>query len=620
MAITFIYAVKSTGNASLKYDTENKEMKIEKKEDNSKNDSSDSLNYVMRDKKGNTYKLSDEYLKKMSKYISYDEDNNVTFKTVSTSLNCSLNNTYKQWQQVRDMLNSKNGNNGNLQYCIVQNFGTDLDPQIANEIGVEFAKRYLEDYQVVVSTHINTGYVHNHIEFNATSFIDGHKFNDCLKTIKDIRNISDEICKEYGLEILEDTKDFELAYYRDSNGKLKVYEPTQRKNEQREGSFANANDYRNTDVFKAGVEHEESHIDILQKDMDRLIPYSSTYDELLEQLKNVGYEIKDKTKNGEWRKHISFSLSDWGKSVRDTSLDKFYNRVNLSKYLEEENKKKSDKIVEQVSDVADFSKSDIYVYGRIVIEDIDEEYKYKKKTNRDNNESKWEKTKRSDIEKYIIKDTKAMNSEINDIMKKAIFARASRTQQQMDNAREQYLINCINDNLTTLKFVEDKNIGSFQQINDIVKSLCEKRNAVYEQSKKIANGLKVMNKDIVLINKYKELKEQIFVNSSNAEYLEYELKNDEALLKSFEEDLKKKNLLSKDRQELYIEKYREFQERFKNLTQALEKINVNIDEYDRCVKNLGSVDRKYANRYTEDIAKYFEMKKSYNSEKKNEGR
>lgn len=614
MAITFIYAVKSTGGNSIDYDIEDKVMKIEKKEnENSLNeDSVKSLNYVMRDKKGNLYKLSEEYLKKMENYISYDENNNITFKTLSTSQNCSLNGIYKQWQQVRDLMNSKNGNSGNLQYCIVQNFGTDLDPQTANEIGVKFAQEYLSDYQVVVSTHINTGYVHNHIEFNATSFLDGHKFNDCLKTVGEIRQVSDGICREYGLEVLEHTKDFNLCYYYDSKGKLKAFEPTERKNEikQQEGMYANANDYRNTEIYKDGVEYENSHIVILQNDMDRLIPYSMNYEELLEQLHNVGYEIKDKTKNGEWRKHISFKLDDWGKAVRDSSLDEFYHRTNLSKYLEDNKQKVSDKIVEQVSDVADFSNADIYVYGRIIIEDIDEDFRYKKKG------SQYEKVERTEVEKYIIKDTKAMNSEINSIVKNSIFAKSDRLEFTEGTKRENYLINCINDNLHTLKFVEDKNIQSFQQINDIVKTLCEKRNIVYNQVGQISNALKMMNNDISLINKYNDLKQTIISNSINSDYVTYEKKNDEALLKSFEEKLKEKKLLSNEKQKIYIEKYREFQDRFKILTQSLERINKSIDEYDRCVKNIGSVDRKYENKYTNDINNYFETKKSMNNKQR----
>ena len=87
MAITFIYAIKATGEKSLGYDTENKSATIVKEE---KNDSKDSLNYVMRDKKGNTYKLSAEFMKKMKNYITHDDKGNIIFRTISTGINCSV--------------------------------------------------------------------------------------------------------------------------------------------------------------------------------------------------------------------------------------------------------------------------------------------------------------------------------------------------------------------------------------------------------------------------------------------------------------------------------------------------------------------------------------------------
>ena len=159
MATTFIYPIKVTGEKSLDYDTENKSAKIIEK----KNDSKDSLNYIMRDRKGNIYNLSSDYIKKMKNYISFDSEENIIFQTIKTGVNCCVKNAYNEWKKVRDTTNNKRANSGNLQYCIVQNFGINLDPMIANEIGTAFATKYLADYQCVVSTHINTGLVHKQI-------------------------------------------------------------------------------------------------------------------------------------------------------------------------------------------------------------------------------------------------------------------------------------------------------------------------------------------------------------------------------------------------------------------------------------------------------------------------
>lgn len=612
MAVTFIYPIKVTGENSLNYDTENKNAKIV----NEKNDSKESLEYVMRDKKGNTYKLSSEYLDKMKNYISYDKTGNVIFHTIKTGINCSLKNAYQEWEMVRKALDKRRGQDGNLQYCIVQNFGTDLDPMIANEIGVRFAREYLSDFQCVVSTHINTGFVHNHIEFNATSFVDGHKFNRCTQATRDIRKISDKLCDEYGLEVLEATRDMKIVKGKTQDGKTVYYEPTDRKNQIVEGEFANKNEYRNTEQYKQSQKYAMSHIEELKKDIDRLLPYSVSYEDLLQQLQNVGYEIRDKTKNGEWRKHISFKAQAWDKFTRDSSLGEEYEREFLTNIISDNvknNKVQTEPENSNEQIISDsVKKSDIYVYGRIIIEDIDEEYRYRKKKKGEytKNDNAYEKVKRSDIEKYIIVDTKKLNNEVNAIMRQAMYPKRERIQELSDGTKkQQYLIDRINGNLRTLKFVEDKEIRSFGQMNDIVKTLCEKRNACYEQMNLIGEALKKANANIVLIDKYNSLKEVISSNENNPDYILYEQENDMALLKTYENALRQKGLLSKEKQDEFKSKYNKYNTTFLQLSKALEKVNRDIRQYDDCIFNISVVDRDNGNRYASQIKTYYEIKK-----------
>lgn len=631
MAITFIYPVKVTGQNSINYDTETKEAKLEK------NDSQDSLNYIMRDKKGNSYELSGDYMEKMKAYISIDEKGKVTFKTISTFLNCSEKNTYAEWERIREIKNPKNGKSGNLQYCIVQNFGEEIDPAIANEIGVKFAEEYLSQYQCVVSTHINTGHVHNHIEFNATSYLDGKKYNDCLQSIKEIRSLSDRLCEEYNLEVLEGTKDFNYIVYKDENGKTKVYEPTERKNEIKEGEYSNKNDYRNTAQYASILERQKDHYEILKDDIDRLLPHVASYEDLLHQLENVGYEINAKTKDGGWKKHISFKLPNWEKATRDSHLGEEYTRIYLVQKIEEnlkeisekenrevpapgtgksENNKKEQSVEEQQSPIQEeVSDEEIYVYGRIIIEEIDEEYKYRKKKNDDG----YEKVNRGKVEKLIIVDTKQLNREVNLAVRSAMRPeREEGFKIAGDDKRKQYLIDRINSNLKTLNFVERKNLKSFEQINSIVGSLCEKRNACYEQVKLISEALKRANKDLITIQKYNDLKKVLELNSGNEDYSRYEMENDQALLKTYESILRDRNLLDEKQQLNFKENLEKYKRSFQQITQALEKINRDIQEYDDCILNISYIDRSAGNLYENDIKKYYEQKQGASGKKQDE--
>ena len=416
MADTFIYPITVTGENSLEYDNEDKKSKVVQER---KNDSLDSLDYVMRDKKGNFHNLSQDYLNKIRDYVSVDENGVYTFRTISSFLNCSKNNTYLNWEKVREEMNPQNGKRGNLQYCIVQNFGQEyVDPQIANEIGVKFAREFLPDYQCVVSTHVNTGLIHNHIEFNATSFVNGKKFNDKLSTVYKIREISDKLCREYGLSVMEETTSdkAKVVVYKDSIGKVHFFEPTERKMKKDEKTFSKSNDYRNTEEYKQGLIYKKSHIEILKDSMDRMLPYAASYEEFVELMKNAGYEVKDKTKSGAWRKHISFKAETWENYVRDTQVASVYGeqygRTGMEDVIRTNVRtgKVKDRAVKENNHSLRTEDTNIYMYGRMIIEDIDDDYRYRKGS------AGQEKIQRSGVEKYIIADTKDKNREINEIL------------------------------------------------------------------------------------------------------------------------------------------------------------------------------------------------------------
>ena len=100
----------------------------------------------------------------------------------------------------------KGGENHVLGYHVIQSFAPgEVTPKQAHEIGCEFARRaFAERYEATVSTHLNTGTLHNHIVFNSVSFVDGKMFrNDFKGYFKGIRAVSDQLCRERGLSIID---------------------------------------------------------------------------------------------------------------------------------------------------------------------------------------------------------------------------------------------------------------------------------------------------------------------------------------------------------------------------------------------------------------------------------
>ena len=119
----------------------------------------------------------------------------------TTGINCEVKDAVKQMQFVKTIYGKENGI---LAFHAYQSFNEgEVTPEIAHEIGVKLANEMWGDrFQVVVSTHLNTGHLHNHFVINSVSFKDGKKYYSNLTNTALLRKTSDEICEEYGLSVL----------------------------------------------------------------------------------------------------------------------------------------------------------------------------------------------------------------------------------------------------------------------------------------------------------------------------------------------------------------------------------------------------------------------------------
>ena len=94
---------------------------------------------------------------------------------------------------------------GNVAYHCYQSFKPgEVTPEQCHELGIELARRMFGDrYQVLVATHLDKDHLHNHLVCCSVSFIDGKKFNDNKGAYYRLRELSDEICRENGLSVIE---------------------------------------------------------------------------------------------------------------------------------------------------------------------------------------------------------------------------------------------------------------------------------------------------------------------------------------------------------------------------------------------------------------------------------
>ena len=95
-----------------------------------------------------------------------------------------------------------------LAYHIRQSFKPgEIDEKTANRIGYELALKFTGGrHAFIVATHIDKLHFHNHIIFNSTALDCMGKFKDPKRSGKIIRRISDQLCLENGLSVIENPK------------------------------------------------------------------------------------------------------------------------------------------------------------------------------------------------------------------------------------------------------------------------------------------------------------------------------------------------------------------------------------------------------------------------------
>lgn len=142
-------------------------------------------------------------LKQVLRYAENDEktiDKNEKTMYV-TGVNCKTETAYEEMTTVQNRFDKCTGN---VAYHAYQSFKTgEVSPELAHKIGVKLAEKMWSEYQVVVATHFNTGTYHNHFVVNSVNMFTGKKFNCNKGVYYHFRELSDNLCREYGLTVIE---------------------------------------------------------------------------------------------------------------------------------------------------------------------------------------------------------------------------------------------------------------------------------------------------------------------------------------------------------------------------------------------------------------------------------
>ena len=137
--------------------------------------------------------------------IDYAENGDKTDQMMYvTGINCNPDYAADEFMKTKRMWGKEGGR---LAYHGFQSFKEgdgDITPEKAHEIGVKLAEELWGDrFEVVVATHLNTGHLHNHYVLNSVSLTDGYKYRRTIADYHQMREISDRLCREAHLHVVE---------------------------------------------------------------------------------------------------------------------------------------------------------------------------------------------------------------------------------------------------------------------------------------------------------------------------------------------------------------------------------------------------------------------------------
>ena len=224
------------------------------------------------------------------KYIM-DPDKTEDGRYISGS-NCFPENALEQMLETKRHFGKLDKRQG--YHFIISFEEEEITENTAFELVGEFVKEYLgKDYEAIYAIHNDTDHIHGHIIFNSVRCTDGYKYDYPKGEWEHrIQPLVNDLCKKYGLSVLDLE---EVKEKRKRRQKGETEKPRQKK--------------------KMSARNQR-----IKRDVDRAVEDAETYEEFLENLRSMGYELSG-------RKHLS---------VRETGAERV-RRLDLlgEEYTEE---------------------------------------------------------------------------------------------------------------------------------------------------------------------------------------------------------------------------------------------------------------------------------------------
>lgn len=254
-------------------------------------------------------------LQSLTGRIDYVKDGDKTKEgELISASGCMVESADKQFALTKDLYRKNTGKkikNDVIAYQVRQASSPDdtITPELANKIGYELAEKLTKgNHAFLVCTHVDKKHIHNHIIFNSTTQDCTRKFRNFWNSYKAVRSISDLLCLNHGLSIIENPKNQSKNYGEYSD---------------RPPNFS--------DKLRTAIDET-----LAEKPKD--------FEGFLRKMASRGYLIKK-------GKHLAFKSAEQKKFTRLRSLGESYSEENIQKaitgereHIPKTRKKKEDRV------------------------------------------------------------------------------------------------------------------------------------------------------------------------------------------------------------------------------------------------------------------------------------
>ena len=187
------------------------------------------------------------------------EESPIMLRQLVTGVNCRPATARDEMLHTK-RLHDKEG--GVVAYHGYQSFAPgEISPELAHKIGVRLARQLWGGrFEVLVATHLDkANHLHNHFVVNTVSFVDGFRYYRSDKDYYNMRRASDNLCREYGLSVIEQPQPGRTQHYAE---------------------------------WQAAQQGKPTYRNMVQADLDRALAAAMTERQFFDELRRMGYTIK----------------------------------------------------------------------------------------------------------------------------------------------------------------------------------------------------------------------------------------------------------------------------------------------------------------------------------------